>query len=390
MTPVVIEKGDHRVTIYELKNKAFTSYCICFKHNGERCRRTRSNYEEAKREAERILNDLALGDGALSKLSLKELQYYQQCEASLAGVPLHVAVQAYLRTHSTSNVVASPPIRTVIHELLDFAKRDKSERHVKTLKHHLTPLADDAPIDKITVKMLEQALSNPEWSKRTRQNHLVSFSILFNFAQRKGYLPDGKTEADKLERTPLEPKTPEIFTPDEMCKLLDSVCPEGIPFLVLGAFAGIRAQEIQRLTWDDIDLSNKIVKLNRDKTKTKRRRVVPLSDNLIEWLVIARQHFLWEDLDNPSPASSPQKSYTAPAAEASGVRWKQNGLRHSFVSYHLALEQNAAKTALISGHTQEEAEESYLELVTQEEAKRWFSIFPSCKDGKITAYYRSE
>lgn len=388
MTPIEIVKGDHKATIYELKNKTFTSYCICYKHNGERCRRTRSNLGEARQEAERILNDLAIGDGSLAKLSLKEIQYYQQCEASLAGVPLHVAVQAYLKTHGTAEATKSMPMRTVIHELLDFARRDKSIRHVKTLRYHLIPLADDTPIDKITVQMLEQALANPDWSKRTRQNHLVSFVILFNFAQRKGYLPEGKSEADKLERSALEPKTPEIFTPDEMCRLLDAVPYGGLAFLVLGAFAGIRAQEICRLEWNDIDIANKIIKLTRDKTKTKRRRVVPLSENLIEWLRLCAHP---DQKDGPVVcASSPQKSYTAPAAAASGVPWKQNALRHSFVSYHMALEQNAAKTALISGHTQQEAEESYLELVTQEDAKRWFSIFPTCKEGKITSYYRSE
>lgn len=385
MIPIKITQGDHTATIYELKNKDFTSYCICWRQNGERMRRTKSNLDEAKAEAERIVKDLSIGDGSLAKISLKELQYYQQCEQLLAGVPMHVAVQSYLQSHGKENAVKTTPIRTVIHELLNFTRRDKSERHLNTLRYHLNPLIGDCPISKISVKELERHLAEPEWSNRTRQNHIVSFRILFNFAKRKHYLPDGVTEADKIENIASKPVTPVIYTPDELCALLNAVPPNGIPFIALGAFAGVRAQEILRLDWEDIDLLRAHIKLSRDKTKTNRRRIVPIFRNLTEWLNTA------PGKTGPVvPVFSPYRSFTEPASKKSGIPWKQNALRHSFVSYHLAMEQNAAKTAMISGHTPKEAEESYLELVTKEDAIKWFSIFPSCKDGITTAYYRNE
>jgi integrase len=391
MRPIVIQNHDHKATIYQLVNKDWTSYCICWRQNGERHRRTRSSLEDAKQEAERVVADLAIGDGALAKLSLKELQYYQQCERSLNGVPLHVAIQAYLRSDAVRQPIKSAPMRVVIHELLAFSKRDNSARHTGTLRHHLLPLADDTPIDKVTVGELERAIQNPEWSKRTRHNHAVSIGILFHFAQRKGYLPKGELESDKIERIKLVARTPAIFTPDELCAILNHIPVEGIPFVAIGAFAGIRPQEIQRLTWEDIDLPGKFIKLTSDKTKTKRRRVVPLSDNLVAWLteVSGPDSNIRPDT-SVCPKRDPHKGYTVPAAKTAGVRWRQNGLRHSFVSYHLALEQNAAKTAMISGHTEQQAEEHYKELVTQADAQKWFSIFPSCIEGEITAYYRSE
>lgn len=49
-----------------------------------------------------------------------------------------------------------------------------------------------------------------------------------------------------------------------------------------------------------------------------------------------------------------------------------NAARHSFVSYHLALFQDVAKTELQAGHDRAVLFEHYRELVTQEDARRYF------------------
>ncbi|MGC9451246.1 MAG: hypothetical protein ACP5I4_07340 [Oceanipulchritudo sp.] len=57
------------------------------------------------------------------------------------------------------------------------------------------------------------------------------------------------------------------------------------------------------------------------------------------------------------------------------VAWKQNALRHSFGSYHLALYGDAAKTALEMGHSSTDLLfKHYREVVTQEAAQEWFGV----------------
>ena len=56
-------------------------------------------------------------------------------------------------------------------------------------------------------------------------------------------------------------------------------------------------------------------------------------------------------------------------------RWPNNALRHSFVSYRVAQSQNVAQTALEAGNSPAMIFENYRELVTKEEAARWFSIY---------------
>jgi hypothetical protein len=55
----------------------------------------------------------------------------------------------------------------------------------------------------------------------------------------------------------------------------------------------------------------------------------------------------------------------------------KNAMRHSFVSYHLALFEDVAKTELQAGHDRAVLFGHYRELVTQEEAEEYFTLVPS-------------
>jgi hypothetical protein len=68
-------------------------------------------------------------------------------------------------------------------------------------------------------------------------------------------------------------------------------------------------------------------------------------------------------------------------AEAAGVPWLPNGLRHSFATYHIALYEDAGKTALALGHTDPALTfRHYRALRTKEEAEAYFAIRPPVED----------
>jgi hypothetical protein len=59
------------------------------------------------------------------------------------------------------------------------------------------------------------------------------------------------------------------------------------------------------------------------------------------------------------------------------AKWPNNGLRHSFASYHLAKHQDALRLALDMGHVNAHIIFShYREIVTPEEAEFYWQIFP--------------
>ena len=57
--------------------------------------------------------------------------------------------------------------------------------------------------------------------------------------------------------------------------------------------------------------------------------------------------------------------------------WPDNALRHSAISYRLALSRDLARVALESGNSPPVVQKHYLELVKPEAARRFFGILPA-------------
>ena len=76
----------------------------------------------------------------------------------------------------------------------------------------------------------------------------------------------------------------EIFAPDEIAKLLAAAGRDMIPFLAIGAFAGLRSTEIERLDWRDVKFETGFVVVEAGKAKTASRRQVEMRPNLRKWL----------------------------------------------------------------------------------------------------------
>lgn len=63
------------------------------------------------------------------------------------------------------------------------------------------------------------------------------------------------------------------------------------------------------------------------------------------------------------------------AALAAGIKWKQNCLRHSFCSYAVAVK-GLDWTAMQADHSTKMLRDSYLEVVTKDDAERYWKIRP--------------
>ena len=70
----------------------------------------------------------------------------------------------------------------------------------------------------------------------------------------------------------------------------------------------------------------------------------------------------------------------AVASKAACVAWKANALRHSFISYRVALTKDIAAVALEAGNSPTMIFRHYRELVTGEEAADWFGIVPATSE----------
>jgi integrase len=160
-----------------------------------------------------------------------------------------------------------------------------------------------------------------------------------------------------------------IFEPAVMRKLLFAAPSKLIPFLAIGAFAGLRAAEIARLDGSAINLERGIIEIRAGQAKTASRRIVPISENLRAWL---------RPLVRTGPVIHKTEIYRDVSALAAqlDIEWPRNVLRHSFISYRLPIVKSADAVALEAGNSPAIIFKHYRELATEERAREWFGIHP--------------
>ena len=201
---------------------------------------------------------------------------------------------------------------------------------------------------------------------------------LLHFARRHKYLNrDVVEEITEIDLGRNAPTETGIFSPGDLRKLLDHCPKDLIAPLAIGAFCGLRTSELGRLDWRAVDLASEYIRIEAKIAKTASRRLIPIPDNLREWLVPISKS---QGPINPSTDDRGlnHRLVRGPARSAQ-VAWVKNGLRHSFCSYRLAQTSDAAKVALEAGNSPTMIFRHYRELVTPDQAQEWFSIRPKAR-----------
>ena len=131
----------------------------------------------------------------------------------------------------------------------------------------------------------------------------------------------------------------------------------------------MRASEILRLDWGDVNFERGHITVAADKAKTATRRLVPIQPNLMQWLTPYRER--------KGKVVSHRADYRAIAvAKSRGLAWPHNCLRHSYATYRLAAIHDTARVALEMGNSPQKLMTNYRELADEHEAKAWFAISP--------------
>lgn len=207
-------------------------------------------------------------------------------------------------------------------------------------------------------------------STQTYTNFRRAVSLLFSYAVTRRYAVDNPI--DEVETVKVVNGDIEVYTPSEIGRLLTSASKDYLPCLAIGAFAGIRSSEIERLRWKDINLTARHINIGKEIAKTGSRRIVPVSDNLFTWLnpYIGLEGNVW---NGTSDAFYKEQQEIAKVA---GIAWKENALRNSYISYRLATIKNVPQVAYEAGNSPDMVKTHYMELVTQAEAVKWFNVVP--------------
>jgi integrase len=377
--PIHIVSRWGKVHIYKNVNRdKWTVYVVAWSVGKRRQRMSFSDEAAAHAHAALVQEQFSKGEPLAAKVTSQKALYYEACEQKLNGVSLMDAVDYYLLHHGgVSKAATSESTEKLVEKYLkNLETSGNRNRDIQTVRSHLTRFknAMKVPLSAIRAVDIDKYLQEPkDWSNRTRNNHKISITRLFNWAIQKDFLPSTLANpAEKATTYKVESSgSPGIFTPAELQTLFDNVEPAWMPYLAICAFIGTRSAEATAIEWSDIDFSEKVIVLDARHTKTKRRRVAHMPQNLVEWL----QSYEGKKEGPVCPAKS-SNNMTSRLSKKAKMTWVHNGLRHSYVSYQMAILRDAAKVAEQCGNSPQQVQENYKANALESDAKKWFEIKP--------------
>jgi integrase len=267
-------------------------------------------------------------------------------------------------------------------------KAGRSAKYIRDLKQKLARFCQDfgkMPVAAITVEEIDKWLSDLNYAPKSRAQYRANIGVLFSHAERREMID--KNPVPRTEKPKLIDASPEIFTPDELRSLLETAsreAPDVVPMLAIGAFAGLREAEIQRLDCSEVDLARGHIEVKAAKAKSARRRIVPIQPNLAAWLQP------YSGMRGRLVPAGARRKLARVRKAAKLTRWPNNGLRHSFASYRLAAINNAPHVSVELGHTSPQMlYGTYRALVLPQEAELYWKIAPREETANVVAFSAS-
>jgi len=278
-------------------------------------------------------------------------------------------------------------------------------KHVLSHLQSLLEFLGDHEVHGIQPRQLSDYIFDLPYSPVTKRHYKRSIGGAFAWWVEQGWA---------LENPAKKIRTPEVIAPEpgiltvkeaeQLFRNNERVDPDICGVIALGAFGGMRTSAIARLDYEEIDFSQRGIHTPAEKTKKRRRQWIEgFPDNLWPWLkrthpgiftLSARQlqhrraqaykrAGLLVEADDIAYENEKRLKKGDPL-----VTWKprcppKNALRHSFVTYHVALHRDPGKTALIVSHRHQQILfQHYLGVATKQAAERYFKILPKRNEEK--------
>lgn len=193
------------------------------------------------------------------------------------------------------------------------------------------------------------------WVK-TRSTNAITQAMYYRYARMFfGYLKDNRLiEHDPMDAVPAPRgrSTKNILTPVQMKALIKLDMPDYLrAIFLLGGFAGIRTEEVCRMSWENINAKTGQIHVPPGAIKQSPggfdQRITDFTEPLKR-----RAKFFAGKKGQIVPVAletlhTLRRSVITPVLE----EWPHNCLRHSFATYHLARCKSAPVTAFQMGHT---------------------------------------
>lgn len=291
-------------------------------------------------------------------------------QISAAGFTLRQVWEGFKKA-KTAVPVRETALGKAIGELVDAKKAaNRRERYLEELRRYLNQFArgrEELPVGAIRLDDLLAWFTSREEAPATKASNIGKLSALFDFCVRKGYTDENPCR--RLEKVHVEVGIPKIFSVGQCRALMEAA--EAVDLgltaeLALGLFAGLRPAEIERISWNLVNLERKFLTVDAAAAKKRHRRLVPLNETCIAWL----------KLNGEIPVAKNRRRRFARICQTAGITdWPHDVLRHTAAS-HLLVKHGARFASEMLGHSETMLYRHYRELVSPEDNQDFWTILP--------------
>lgn len=364
--------------------------------------RTRAEAEEA---IDRITEEMDQGGLVFSSLPERRRRFLESIHNEIREDD-EAAIMEMIRARRKSAEIAESAARFLEWKI---EKAGEETRHIVNVRRNVEGMAEHFK-GRMVVDVGAEELKG-WWEKRveglakkTRNDVRGNLVEFWNWAIWDGIFPKDVTPADKLPSAAVDDGEKRVLTADELRSLLAAVDVRWRAWVVLGAFCGLRPEEIAPQTREgmakagkrgirreEIDFRFKVIHLPACVSKVDTARKVPLCDAAIAWLAWAG---IQDGQTGPVCLLNPAEKVRGegPVTETQrlgklvfGDGWPKDALRHSYGSYRNAIVRNLAMVAEEMGTSERMLRRHYHNPRKTEEGEEWFSIMPGvpiCSDEK--------
>jgi len=252
-------------------------------------------------------------------------------DLTLMDIQVRIAKNEHLGVHETIKIL----FEDFAKQYLEYAKTNKS---ANTYRLNITNFRALTPF--FQGKCLSEILSQDiERYKAQRITRVSPASVnrdlsCLRHALRKscewGYLISSPMRGVTFFKEP--PGRLRFLSEEEINRLLDEL-PKGSRTIVLCAlYTGLRKGELLGLTWNAVDLKNRMIRV--EKTKTNERRIIPISEGLFKHLLeMSHKNKNGKDFIFSTYKKNLRRNFEAGLKRAGIEDFRFHDLRHTFASH---------------------------------------------------------
>jgi integrase len=355
-------------------------------------RKPRSKFFEAKKDRDRFIKEFQREIGRngeeVYKVDGRRQREWQEVDSILPHVsPLELARCWLQHQGDGKDRTFSEAMQAYLLEMKRAGRDADYQKHtLRALKRFAASHGENG-VGAITSEEVSEFIHGLPFQALTKRHYRTYLVGAFKWFLKQGWVENNPAAAVPSPKVDLQ--EPGILTVEETEALFranEKVDPEICGLLALGAFAGMRTSAINRLAYEDIEFSNRAILIPAAKAKKGRRHYIEgLPDNLWSWLErtpaaafqMNQRQFAYRRAAAFVRAGLLVSREKARRTGAKPKSPPKNCLRHSFVSYHVALHRDPGKTALLVSHKDQAILwDHYLGVATGEDAGRYFSITP--------------